>query len=280
MSSDPSAGAAAEPKLRTVGECLAAYVATRTDVFAALEPAAVAFVGLLQARDAFGREIRRLGEAFRADVAAAPEIRSYEKLLQEKCGYGETLARIMAHQIWRWGKSLAAEVRDGRKLRASMHGMAKAEGRSALVMSRRAKDLGETYRGLEAGYLLVEGAIEKAGLQLTGLEFGELVALARARDQAACCELARTCRRLAPHLPEQRGRPISDATCIHLFLERQLESWGHNCAYTSASDGAGFTDPVTRATQLASGNGASARYMRTGCARRPFCRRFPSWTAR
>jgi hypothetical protein len=81
MSSDPRAGAAAETKLRTVGECLAAYVATRTDVFAGLEPAAVAFVGLLQARDAFGREIRRLGEAFRADVAAAPEIRSLNPLL-------------------------------------------------------------------------------------------------------------------------------------------------------------------------------------------------------
>ena len=175
--------------------------------------------------------------------------------MQEKCGYGETLGRIMAHQLWRWGENFAAEIREGRKLRAGLDRMAKAEGRSALVMSRRAKDLGETYRCLEAGHLLVEGAIEKAGLPLTELEFGELVALAGARDQAACCELARTCRRLAPHLPEQRGRPISDATCIHLFLERQLESWGHNCAYTPATNGAGFTDPVTRATQLASGNG-------------------------
>jgi hypothetical protein len=58
---------------------------------------------------------------------------------------------------------------------------------------------------------------------------------------------------LAPHLPEKRGRPISEETCIHLFLLSYLESCGINRAYTYSEkdDIDDFVDPVTQATRLA-----------------------------
>lgn len=198
--------------------------------------------------------IVRVAEVFVAGISSAPEIPSYEEILQEKCGYGRLSAKIMAHQIRRWGANLAAEINEGRKLRASIDRMADVEGQSTLVMSRRAKQLLHQCRSLEARDW-IDKAIEKANLPLTADEFRELVELASERDECTGRELTRISRQLSPHLPEKRGRPISEDTCAHLFLLRQLESCGHECAYTSSSDGAGFTDPVTRATQLASGSG-------------------------
>jgi hypothetical protein len=111
-------------------------------------------------------------------------------------------------------------------------------------------------------------------LSLTAVEFNKLVELACERDETACRDLGRMSQQLAPHLPETRGRPISDYTCIHLFLLRQLESWGNKCAYTSSKDNAGFMDPVTRATQLASGNGGFSPLYANRLHKESFCLRF------
>jgi hypothetical protein len=164
------------------------------------------------------------------------------------------LARLMAHQICHWGENLAAEINEGRKVRASIDKMADARGRSTLVMSRRAKNFRDQCRSVEARDL-IDGAIKKANLSLTAVEFNKLVELACERDETSCRDLGRLSEQLAPHLPDKRGRPISAETCIHFFLLRWLESSGNQCAYTSSTDNAGFTDPVTRATQLALGNG-------------------------
>ena len=187
-------------------------------------------------------------------IKDAPEIPSYEKLLIEKAGCEPLLAKFMAHQICHWGRNLAAEIKEGRRVRAIIDKMAVAGDRSALVMSRRAKNFRDQCRSVETRNLL-EGAIKKANLSLTAVEFNQLVECACERDEIACRTLGRLCQQLAPHLPEKRGRPISAETCIHLFLLRWLNRSGNKCAYTSSIDNAGFTDPVTRATQLAFGNG-------------------------
>src|SRR5271165_1920018 len=103
--------------------------------------------------------------------------------------------------------------------------MADAGGRSTLVMSRRAKNFRDECRSVEARDL-IEGAIEKANLPLTAIEFDKLVELARERDGTACRDLGRTSQQLAPDLHEKRGRPISEDACIHLFLLRQLVVFG------------------------------------------------------
>jgi hypothetical protein len=172
--------------------------------------------------------IARESNALAQKIASAHEIPAYEELLIEKTGYGRLLARLMAHQICRWGRNQAAEINEGRRVRASIDKIADAQGRSALVMSRRAKNFRDKCRSLEARDH-IEGAIKKANLSLTAVEFNKLVELACERDETACRDLGRMSQQLAPHLPEKRGRPISDYTCIHLFLLRQLQSWGNKC---------------------------------------------------
>jgi hypothetical protein len=198
--------------------------------------------------------IAREFDSFVQKIEAAPEIPSYEKLLIEKAGCDPLFARLMAHQICHWGRSLAAEIKEGRRVRAIIDKVAIAGGRSTLVMSRRAKNFRDQCRSVKARNL-IEGAIKKANLSVTAVEFNQIVERGCERDETACRTLGRLSQQLAPHLPEKRGRPISAETCIHLFLLWWLESSGYKCAYTSATDNAGFTDPVTRATQLALGNG-------------------------
>ncbi|HEY8031345.1 MAG TPA: hypothetical protein VIF02_02915 [Methylocella sp.] len=207
--------------------------------------------------EALSRLFETIAREFNAlvqKIEAAPEIPSYEKLLIEKTGYGPLLAKFMAHQICHWGRSLAAKINEGRKVRTNIDKIADAGGGSTLVMSRLAKKFRDQCRSVEVQNL-IESAIKKANLPLTAVEFDRLVERACERDENACRNLGRLSQQLAPHLPEKRGRPISAETCTHLILLWWLESSGHKCAYTSSPDNAGFTDPVTRATQLASGNG-------------------------
>lgn len=88
-------------------------------------------------------------------------------------------------------------------------------------------------------------------MSLTDVQFHKLVELACERDETACRDLGRMSKQLAPHLPEKRGRPISEETCIHLFLLHHLESWGINRAYTYSYMDGDFVDPETQATRLA-----------------------------
>jgi hypothetical protein len=188
-------------------------------------------------------------------IATAPEIPGHERILIELIGYSPFGAKLITRVIHRWGELLAAEINEGRRVRAIMDEIAKAHGRSALVMSRRAKKFQDNCRSAEARDL-IDGAGKKVGLSSTVTDFNKLAALASERDEFACRELGRMAEQLAPHLPEKRGRPISVETCTHFFLLRQLESWGINRAYTY-SDIAGkthFVDQVTQATRLATNN--------------------------
>ncbi len=196
--------------------------------------------------EALSRLFETIAREFNAlvqKIEAAPEIPSYEKLLIEKTGYGPLLAKFMAHQICHWGRSLAAKINEGRKVRTNIDKIADAGGGSTLVMSRLAKKFRDQCRSVEVQNL-IESAIKKANLPLTAVEFDRLVERACERDENACRNLGRLSQQLAPHLPEKRGRPISAETCTHLILLWWLESSGHKCAYTSSPDNAGFTDPV------------------------------------
>jgi len=60
-----------------------------------------------------------------------------------------------------------AEINEGRRARASIGRIADAEGLSALVMSRRAKNFRDKCRSLEARDL-IDGAVKKANLSADG----------------------------------------------------------------------------------------------------------------
>jgi hypothetical protein len=104
------------------------------------EPIAQFAKRLSETRSFLLEAIARESCAFVQKIEAAPAIPSYEKLLIEKARYGPFLARLMAHQICHWGENLAAQLNEGRKVRAIIDKMADSGGRSALVMSRRAKN--------------------------------------------------------------------------------------------------------------------------------------------
>lgn len=187
------------------------------------------------------------------EIMSTPEVPGYEKLLAGKIGYGPFAAKIMMRLLARSGENLAAEINAGRRLRASVDKVATVEGRRALIISRRAKGLQAACQSLEAEGLIEEAA-HKAGL--TPDHFRAVVARACQREETACRELTSLAAALGPHLPQKRGRPISEHTSTHAIALWRLRAFGHKCAYTSDVDGKGYVDPVTRAGQLASGNGA------------------------
>ena len=201
-------------------------------------------------------------ESFRAcaksiddTIAAAPEIPGHQDLLIKALGYSPLGAKFMTRMIHHWGELQADEINEGRRVAPMIDGIAKAHGRSTLVIARRAKRFRDACSTVEAQYL-IESAIAKAGLPQTSQEFNQLVGLACERDETACRDLVRTARQLARHLPEKRGRPISAETCIHLYFQRHLESWGIDSAYTYSEndDINDFVDRVTHATRLAVNN--------------------------
>ena len=105
----------------------------------------------------------------------------------------------MAHQISHWGKNCeVAEINEGRRVRASIDKMAGAGGRSALVMSRRAKNFRNKCRSVEARDL-IDGAIKQANLSLTTVEFNKLVELVSRPEELHPRPLAERSVRLSPH---------------------------------------------------------------------------------
>ena len=185
-------------------------------------------------------------------IAAAPEVPGYERLLIDSLGSHELAARFWAHQICHWGELFAAKINEGRRVRAIMDEIAKADGRSTLVMSRRAMKFRDECSSVEAEDN-VELAMMKAGLSATAYEFKRLVGLASERNEEACRDLGRIARQIAPYLSEKRGRPISVATCTHFFLLRHFEAMGKNRAFTVATDDemGDFVDEATLATRRA-----------------------------
>ena len=194
-------------------------------------------------------------ETFFDEIRSTPELPGYEELLAEKLKYGPLIAKIMMGLLERSSENLAAEINTGRALRKSVDKVASVEGQSALVISRCAKGLKAMCHSPEAEDL-IEDAIYKAGLALGVDEFRALVDRTCQRDEAACRELTSLAAALGPHLPEKRGRPISEHTCAHAIVLWRLAAFGQKCAYTSNVDGKGYVDAVSRAGQLASGNGA------------------------
>ena len=186
------------------------------------------------------------------ELAAAPEVPGHERLLIDSLGHCQLAARFWASQIRHWGELLAAEFNEGRRVRAIIDEIAKADGRSTLVMSRRAMKFRDECSSVEAQDH-VELAMKKAGLSASAYEFKRLVGLASERDEEACHDLGRIARQIAPHLPDKRGRPISVATCTHIFLLRHFEAMGKSRAFTVATDDeiGDFVDEATLATRLA-----------------------------
>src|SRR5271166_6629032 len=179
----------------------------------------------------FFEEVVAVLNSVEKNLAAAPEVPGHEALLVEWFGYGPLWARLVTRLIHRRGELLADEINEGRRVRAIIDQIAKAKGRNALVTSRRAERFRDECNSLEARDLIDE-ASQKAGLMTTAAEFNQLAEGACARDEAACLDLGQMAEQLAPHLPEKRGRPISPETCIHIFLQRHLESLGIKRAYT------------------------------------------------
>jgi hypothetical protein len=123
-------------------------------------------------------------ERINLDAAAAPPrpLGSDERGSRPKEG--------IDHDIAASRRNLAAEINEGRTVRTSIDKMANAGGRSALVMSRRAKNFRDKCRSVEARDL-IDGAIKKANLSLTAVEFNKLVELACEREETACRDLGR-----------------------------------------------------------------------------------------
>jgi len=193
-------------------------------------------------------------------IRAAPEIEGIEKLLIDTVGHHPQWARIWAHHLHRLGSTWAEEINDGRRASAIIGQLAKMSAASSLVISRRAKALRELRRSSRAD-VAIERAIKETTPSMTVSEFNALVAEACRREEAACASLPKLCELLRAGLSDPRGRPISEATGVHVFVRRHLKSFGFEGAYTYSSyanddyaNGSDFVDDVTKATRLAMKN--------------------------
>jgi hypothetical protein len=207
-------------------------------------------------------------------LSQEPAAPGHEKLFMEQPGTDLLTAKFMTRAVRQFGRVLADQINQGRQVRAIADEIAKTKDRSTLVNSRRARRLRDLC-DLDGAQVAIRTAAQTAGLSVDLTEFNQLLQSACARDETACRELAQMAARLAPHLPEKSGRPISVETCTHLMLLRCLEHFGHRSSYTySEIEGGDYVDPVTHATRLAVNKpGFSPRYankLRKNKARVPF----------
>jgi len=186
-------------------------------------------------------------------LAEKPEIPGHERFFIEQLGYHPLAAKLTTRQIHESAKLLADEMNKGRRVRALIDEIAKAKNGSALVISRRAKRLRDECNS-DGAQIVIDRAAQEAGCRLASTEFNQLVEAACERAEAACRELGRMAERLAPHLPDKRGRPISVETCAHILFQYVLEHAGIKRAYTYSESNDNFVDPVTHATRLAVNN--------------------------
>jgi hypothetical protein len=184
-------------------------------------------------------------------LSQEPEAPGHEKLILEQPGTNLLTAKLMTRGVRQLGKVLADEINQGRQVRAIADEIAKTKACSPLVISRRARRLRELC-DLDGAKVAIPTAAQKAGLSVDLTEFNQLLQSACARDETACRELGQTVARLAPHLPEKSGRPISVETCTHLMFQLYLEHVGLRSSYTySEIEDGDYVDPVTHATRLA-----------------------------
>ncbi len=154
----------------------------------------------------------------------------------------------MANAIKKLGGELLGQRLAERNVSISLVALAKAEGASSLVISRRAKVLG---RALNEPLVEVplRNACATAGLSMSIDSLQALVGRAMDRDDAACRRLIEISRTLRRRLRDPRGRVPSIASVTHEVLLHVVKR-----AYTVDPDEGDITDPATLATRIAIGD--------------------------
>jgi hypothetical protein len=182
-------------------------------------------------------------------IHAIPPTPGIEDLLI-KLGHEELQARVMARVIQTCGKRWAEEREELEKPFASaLRQVLKNAAAAPLVISRRARAL-QVWLDRRDAKPLIQSGLERAGLSLSLEDLREITALAAGRDERACRRLAEIAQTLVSHIPDPRGRPVSTATGIHLFLLLHLGLSGHRATYTWSDEMSDFVDSLTKATRI------------------------------
>ncbi len=188
--------------------------------------------------------MRRLAQAVE-QLENAPPVKGYEPLLLAD-GYDPLEARFLAAVTLTTGQRLQEEKLAEQRLAGAIAALAEAHGRGSLVISRRAKKLGEALEGPSVEVSLCE-AWAMAGLPDSFHLLEKLVAMAMDRDADACQRLTEIARALRPGLRDPRGRVPSLESATHEALLALREKG----AYTYDDVSGDMTDASTRATRVA-----------------------------
>jgi hypothetical protein len=195
--------------------------------------------------------LRQLVEALER-VEAGPPVAGYEAvLLKNGCPAFEAL--LIAYLIQYCGEALKRENDAERCLASGLRAIAKVEGKSTIVITRRAKALRDRL-GSSCVQAALGRACTKAGRPNLAVELSKLIENAADRDPAACHAILIHAACLLPHLPDPRGRPLNLATAKHELLIEELHHRGRPRAFTWSPVEANFLDPATQATRTAVGN--------------------------
>ncbi len=217
--------------LRRMSACLARFVVDRVapvlgEVAARLEAAAP-----------------RIAQAI-ARIERLPRVKGYEEYLEQQ-GHPALVARLLANLIIKLGRQLRQERLAAKKVASVVCSLVKAQGATALVLSRKAKAL-----QLLLSQPCVDAAFKDAWLQAAVAEprdtFLELVDRARARDKTACQRLVEIAKSLKPYLCDPHGRAPTVVSATHELL-LHLAGRGYTFSYIFDD----MTDPATLATREA-----------------------------
>jgi hypothetical protein len=175
-----------------------------------------------------------------------PIAKHYQELLRSK-GFSPLEAWFLP-QIIKNGAPLMAERTDlaRRLLRPLLRKLSSITKNSTLVRSRAAPRLLAALKNPEA-MRLVDSGLKKMPSPASISHFVAVLERAAERNADACEEAGILAGCLASHVPDSRGRPISEASCAHRALIYCLKMNGHNARYTVA-DGK-YIDPVSQATR-------------------------------
>jgi hypothetical protein len=175
-----------------------------------------------------------------------PPAPGYEPMLIER-GHHPLMARGLSHWIIRSGKEEASKAKMQRIVVDAVRFLAKP-GRRKGSISRKAalllqigntsSNLGDVFDGAHSSVFELIEALE-------GAVRGDLAACQRVTEVAAV---------LAPGLSVPRGPKASAASIAHEFSLACVANMAGPKAYTYNPVSGDFTDPLTRATQLAFGD--------------------------
>ena len=175
-----------------------------------------------------------------------PPAPGYEPVLIER-GHHPLMARGLSHWIIRSGKDEAHKAKMQGIVVDAIRFLAKP-GRQKRSISRRAAALLEVWNtNFDLGNVF-------DGVDLRVLEFAEALKGAVRGDLASCQRVTEIAAALAPELSVRRGRRASAASLAHEFSLACVANMAGPKAYTYNSVSGDFTDPLTRATQLAFGD--------------------------